>query len=319
MNPVRVGFVMDPISTINPKKDTTLALMLEAQSRGWLIFYMELKDLYLQNAEAKAIMHKIVVSNDPENWFEIKNSEYKSLGDLEFLFMRKDPPFDMEYIMATYILDKAAAKGVKVINDPRGLRDANEKVFTAWFPKCCPPGLLTRSKSSILGFLEEHQKIVIKPTCKMGGKSVFILVKSDPNVNVIIEEVTKNEEVFVQVQKYISAITETGDKRILLINGEPVDYGLTRIPSKDDHRGNLAAGATGKGFRLTEHDRWICSQIGPTLVKKGLLFVGIDVIGDYLTEINVTSPTCVREIDKEFDLNISAILLDFLKNNLNSR
>ncbi len=319
MNPVRIGFVMDPISTINPKKDTTLAIMLEAQSRGWLIFYMELKDLFLENGEAKAVMHTIIVYDDLENWFEIRSSEYKSLGDMDLLFMRKDPPFDMEYIMATYILEQAARQGVKVINDPQGLRDANEKVFTAWFPQCCPPGLLTRSKSAILDFLVKHQKIVIKPTCKMGGKSVFLLVKNDPNVNVIIEEVTKNEQVYVQVQKYIPEISETGDKRILLINGEPVEYALTRIPSKDDHRGNLAVGAKGKGFKLTENDRWICSQIGPTLVKKGLLFVGIDVIGDYLTEINVTSPTCVREIDKEFNINISAILLDFLNNNLNSK
>ncbi len=318
MNPVRIGFVMDPIISINPKKDTTLAIMLEAQSRGWSIVYMELKDLFLENGAAKAKMHSVHVKDDSKNWFEIKGSETGNLGDLDFLFMRKDPPFDIEYIMATYILEKAEAQGAMVINKPQGLRDANEKVFTSWFPQCCPESLLTRSGNLILDFLEKHQKIVIKPTCKMGGKSIFVLIKGDPNVNVIIEEVTKNGEEYVQVQKYISEISTTGDKRIILIDGEPVEYGLARFPSKGDHRGNLAAGGSGRGFKLSEKDRWICKEIGPGLVKKGLLFAGIDVIGDYLTEINVTSPTCIQEINKEFNINIAGRLLDCVVKKLNS-
>lgn len=315
MNSVKIGFVMDPIQFINPKKDTTLAMMLEAQSRGWSIFYMQLKDLYLQDGNARAKTQEISVQDNPENWFEITETKDLNLGYFDLLFMRKDPPFDMEYILATYILEKAEEQGAKVVNNPQGLRDANEKVFTSWFPQCCPPSLLTRSRPLILEFLEKHQKAVIKPTCKMGGQSIFILTKGDPNVPVIMEEVSKNGEEFVQVQKYISEISETGDKRIILINGVPVEYGLARFPSRGDHRGNLAAGATGKGFKLTKNDRWICSEIGPKLVEKGLLFVGIDVIGNYLTEINVTSPTCIKEIDKEFDINIAARLLDFLIKN----
>ncbi len=317
MNPVKIGFIMDPIHLINPKKDTTLAMMVEAQSRGWQIFYMQLKDLYLQDGTARAEVQQISVEDNPENWFSTGGSKDLDLGYFDFLFMRKDPPFDMEYILATYILEKAQEQGAQVVNNPRGLRDANEKVFTAWFPQCCPASLLTRSRSLILAFLEKHQKAVIKPTCKMGGKSIFILTKGDPNVPVIIEEVSKNGEEFVQVQKYISEISETGDKRIILINGEPVEYGLARFPSKNDHRGNLASGGTGKGFKLSKNDLWICSEIGPKLVEKGLLFVGIDVIGNYLTEINVTSPTCIKEIDKAFDIKIASRLLDFLTKKLN--
>lgn len=316
MNPISIGFVMDPIESINPKKDTTLAIMIEAQSRGWPVFYMQLNDLYLENDIAKAEMHAVRVQEGPKNWFEITESKNLNLGDLDFIFMRKDPPFDMEYIMATYILEKAEKQGAMVINNPKSLRDANEKVFTSEFPQCCPPSLLTRKKTAILEFLHKHDKLVIKPTCKMGGKSVFILYKNDPNLKVIIEEVTQNEQVFVQVQKFIPEISETGDKRILLINGKPIEYSLARFPSKNDHRGNLAAGASGKGFRLTDRDRWLCSQIAPILMEKGLYFVGIDVIGDFITEINVTSPTCVREIDKEYKIGIPAKLLDFLTQNL---
>jgi len=223
--------------------------------------------------------------------------------------MRKDPPFDIEYIMSTYILEKAAAEGVLVVNNPQSLRDVNEKVFTIWFPQCCPPSILTRSKSLIKAFLNEHGKIVVKPTHKMGGQSVFVIEQGDPNTHVIIEEVTQSGAKYVQAQKYIPEITTKGDKRILLIDGLPVHCGIARIPGDEDHRGNLAAGATAQGFTLSERDHWICHQIGPVLKERGLLFVGIDVIGDYLTEINVTSPTGIREIKTIFNVDIAKLFL----------
>ncbi|NCD72473.1 glutathione synthase [Mucilaginibacter agri] len=319
MKQVRIGIVMDPISSINFQKDTTLVFMLEAQSRGWQIEYMELADLCLHNGRAEARMRKLKVFEDPNNWFEFVGESSGALGDLDLILMRKDPPFDIEYIMATYILEKAEIEGALVFNKPQALRDVNEKVFTSWFPQCCPPSILTRSKNAIKKFLDAHGKIVIKPTNKMGGQSIFVITKGDPNTNVIIEEMTQSETRFIQAQAYIPEIETVGDKRILLINGIPIDHGIARIPNSDDHRGNLAAGARARGFSLTDRDLWICSQIGPTLRERGLLFVGIDVIGDYLTEINVTSPTCVREIDKFFDTNISSLLFDKLSDLVEER
>ena len=273
---------------------------------------MTLADLYLNNGHAEGLMRKVKVFNDPDHWFEIESEEHLPLGDLDYILMRKDPPFDIEYIMATYILEQAEVEGAVVINKPQSLRDANEKVFTAWFPQCCPPSLLTRSKAAIKSFLDEHGKIVIKPTGKMGGQSIFVISKGDPNTNVIIEDITQRGNIFVQVQSYIPEIETIGDKRILLINGIPVDHGIARIPTHGDHRGNLATGAQAKGFALTERDKWICNQLAPTLKEKGLYFVGIDVIGDYLTEINVTSPTGVREIEKIFHINVPAMFFDAL-------
>lgn len=257
-------------------------------------------------------MHKVKVSEDPKHWFENLGEEYGPLGELDFILMRKDPPFDIEYIMATYILERAQEEGAMVLNEPRSLRDVNEKVFTAWVPQCCPPGLLTRSKSAIHSFLDAHQKIVLKPTGRMGGQSIFVISKGDPNANVIIEEMTQFGNRYVQAQKYIPEITTIGDKRILLINGNPVEYGITRIPGPGDHRGNLAVGAEAKGFTLTDRDRWICDQLKPILVERGLFFVGIDVIGDYMTEINVTSPTGIREINKFGNLDVAALVFDEL-------
>ncbi|HEU4574730.1 MAG TPA: glutathione synthase [Chitinophagaceae bacterium] len=310
MRTPRIGIVMDPISCIHPQKDTTLAFMLEAQARGWQIAYMELADLFLQDGRSAALMRQLKVCNDTKNWFEITGEEYGSLGDLDVILMRKDPPFDIEFIMATYILERAEAEGALVINKPRSLRDINEKVFTAWFPQCCPSSLLTRSKTAIKAFLDTHKKIVVKPTHKMGGQSVFVIASGDPNTNVIIEEITQMGTRYCQVQAYIPEIETQGDKRILLIDGVPVNQGIARIPGGGDHRGNLAAGATAKGFTLTERDHWICQQIGPTLRERGIMFAGIDVIGDYLTEINVTSPTGIREIDKWFHTNIAAAFFD---------
>lgn len=319
MRPIRIGIVMDPIASIQPKKDTTLAFMLEAQSRGWQIAQMTLNDLYLNNGQAEGYLRYLLLTNDSEHWFEIEREVYEPLHTLDIILMRKDPPFDMEYVMATYVLERAEYQGVLVVNKPRSLRDVNEKVFTSWFPQCCAPALLTRSKNAVKKFLESHQKIVVKPTDKMGGQSVFIIEKGDPNTNVILEEVTHFESKFIQVQAYIPEIEQGGDKRILLIDGSPVQQGVARIPSGGDHRGNLVAGAHAKGFELSERDRWICSEIGPVLKEKGLLFVGIDIIGDYLTEINVTSPTGVREIDALFDISVSSMFFDTLLKLLDGR
>ena len=312
MKPKRIGIVMDPIESIKPEKDTSLALMLEAQSRGWQVEYMTVGDLCLNNGRAEGFMRRLKLRDDPNNWYEFADENYAPLSELDVILMRKDPPFDMEYIMATYILERAAEAGVTVVNSPQALRNVNEKVYTAWFPQCCPPGLLTRSKQAIIEFIKTHSKIVIKPTCKMGGQSVFIISEGDPNTAVIIEEVTKYGTCFVQVQQYIPEIAQTGDKRILLIDGTPVEQGIARIPAAGDHRGNMAVGALPKGFTLTDRDRWICAQIGPTLRAQKLFFVGIDVIGDYMTEINVTSPTGVREIEKIFGINVPSLFFDAL-------
>ena len=312
MKPIRIGIVMDPIESINTKKDTSFAFMLEAQSRGWRVAYLTMGDLFLSNGRAEGYMRYLKVFDDPNHWFDVIGEEYGPLGELDFILMRKDPPFDIEYIMASYILERAEIEGAIVVNRPGSLRDVNEKVFTAWFPQCCPPGLLTRSKNAVQQFLGIHKKIVVKPTDKMGGQSIFVISKGDPNTNVILEEVSQSGTHYMLAQAYIPEIEHLGDKRILLIDGIPIEHGIARIPDGGDHRGNLAAGAQAKGFTLTDRDRWICEQIGPTLRDRGLLFVGIDVIGNYLTEINVTSPTGVREIDKLFNINVSARLFDEL-------
>ncbi|MBN7813667.1 glutathione synthase [Algoriphagus sp. H41] len=316
MKQKRLGIVMDPIQSINPKKDTSLALLLEAQTRGWQIEYMELNDLSLRDGRTEARMRKLRVADDPNFWFDIEKLTFGNLAELDLILMRKDPPFDIEYIMATYILERAEAEGVMVVNSPQGLRDANEKVFTAWFPQCCPPSLLSRSTGALREFLEHHHKIVVKPTSKMGGQSIFVISEGDPNTNVILEEMTHRESVYVQAQAYIPEIAEKGDKRIFLIDGIPLEYGIARIPGGDDHRGNLAVGARAEGFELGEREQWICAQIGPELKERGLLFVGIDVIGDYLTEINVTSPTGAREIEKIFQVSAAARLFDVLEERL---
>jgi glutathione synthase len=317
MKPIKIGFVMDRIETINPKKDTTLAFMLEAQSRGWELVYLTLEDLILNNDNAEGLFRFIKVFHDLDKWYEVLKQTMSPLKSLDIIFMRKDPPFDIEYIMATYILEHAQKEGVLLINNPRSLRDANEKVFTSNFPQCCPPSVLTRSKEVIKNFIELHQKIVLKPTDKMGGQSIFVISKNDPNTNVIIEEMTRFGSKYVQAQAYIPEIIH-GDKRILLINGVPISKGISRIPQNNDHRGNMAAGAMVQGFELTERDLWICHQLSDELKSRGLFFVGIDIIGDYLTEINVTSPTGVLEIDRIFNLNCSSLVFDALEKLHNS-
>ena len=253
-------------------------------------------------------MLRLRVFDDPQHWFDLGEKVTRPITDVEAILMRKDPPFDMEYIYSTYLLEQAQANGVLIINDPQSLRDANEKVFTAWFPQCCPPTLVTRQKHLIKDFQQTHGDIILKPLDGMGGASIFRINQGDPNFSVIVETLSEHGKRSVMAQKYLPAIKD-GDKRILLINGEPVPYALARIPAEGETRGNLAAGGRAEGRPLTDRDRWICEQVGPKLREKGLIFVGLDVIGDYLTEINVTSPTCIRELDRQFGINIGADLM----------
>ena len=309
---VKIGVVMDPIGSIAVKKDTTLAMMLAAQRRGWELSYMELGDLFVRDGAAHARMRPIEVRDDAGDWFTLGEARTGALATLDVILMRKDPPFDMEFVYSTYILERAEAAGVLVVNKPQSLRDANEKMFTAWFPQCCPPTLVTREHARMGEFLDEHRDIVVKPLDGMGGKSIFRVHADDPNVNVIFETLTAQEARYAMCQRYVPEIRE-GDKRVLLIEGEPIEYALARIPSAGDARGNLAAGAQGVGIEITDRMRDIAREVGPTLREKGLLFVGLDVIGDYLTEINVTSPTCVREIDAAFGVDVAGRLMDAIE------
>jgi glutathione synthase len=305
--------VMDPIGRINIKKDTSFAMLLEAQARGWELHYMELDDLYMRNGRAFARTRKLDVRRDALQWHSFGEEHCIALDELDVILMRKDPPFNQEYIYATYLLERAEELGARVINKPQSLRDANEKLYTAWFPHCCAETLVARDARRIRDFLEEQREIILKPLDGMGGASIFHLRLGDPNLSVVLEVMTRHNSRFVMAQRYLPEIVD-GDKRILLINGEPVPYCLARIPQRGETRGNLAAGGSAEGRELTARDRWIAAQVGPTLREKGLIFVGLDVIGDYLTEINVTSPTCVQELDRQFGLNISASLMDYIEN-----
>ncbi len=300
---------MDPIGSIAFHKDSTLAMLLEAQARGWELHYMEQADLFLRDGEARARRRRLRVFADPARWFEFGAESTAPLAALDVILMRKDPPFDMQYVYTTYLLERAEAAGVLVVNKPQSLRDCNEKLFTAWFPQCTPPTLVTRDAARIRDFLAEHGDIILKPLGAMGGASVFRLRAGDPNVNVAIETLTRDATEYAMAQRFIPEIA-SGDKRILLVDGEPVAYALARVPAPGETRGNLAAGGRGVGVPLSERDRWICGQVGPVLRERGLLFVGLDVIGAWLTEINVTSPTCVRELDALYGLNIGGRLLD---------
>lgn len=308
---IKLGMVMDPISRINIKKDTSFAMLLEAQARSWELHYIELGDLYLRNGVAFAKTRTLSVKRDANQWFQFTGEQYIPLSELDVILMRKDPPFDQEFLYATYLLEQAEHAGVLVVNKPQSLRDANEKLFTAWFPQCCTETLVTRDSRRIKAFLLELGDIIIKPLDGMGGTSIFHVREGDPNLSVILEIMTQHNTQTVMAQKYLPQIKD-GDKRILVVNGEPVPYCLARIPAQGESRGNLAAGGTGEGRPLTERDWWIAKQVGPALRDKGLLFVGLDVIGDTLTEINVTSPTCVQELDKQFGINISGLLLDVI-------
>lgn len=310
-----IGVVMDPIAHITYYKDTTLALLLAAQERDCSLHYMEQSDLYLLQGEARASMRSLNVANDANEWFSLGASEDKPLADLDVILMRKDPPFDNEFIYSTYILEAAQKQGTLIVNDPRSLRDCNEKVFATQFPHCCPPVLVSRNSVKLREFHQQHNDVIFKPLDGMGGSRIFRCKQDDPNLGVILETLTEMGTQTIMAQRYIPEIS-AGDKRILVIDGEPVPYCLARIPAKGETRGNLAAGGTGVAQPLTEQDYWIVSQVAPTLKEKGLIFVGLDVIGNYLTEINVTSPTCARELDKAYNTQIGARLMDAIERRL---
>ena len=311
-NSLRVGVVMDSIESITPKKDSSLAMLLEAERRGAELHYLQQADLKLLAGEALGRSQLLNVHDDLSDWFALGSEQEIRLGELDVILMRKDPPFDMEYIYSTYILERAENAGALIVNRPQSLRDMNEKAYTAWFAECAPVTMVTRSMSDMKAFLQEHGRIVVKPLEGMGGKSIFIIAAGEQNANVIFETLTDYGNRYAMAQVFIPEIS-AGDKRILLIDGDPIPYALARIPSADDFRGNLVMGAFGKGLELSERDRWICAQVGPVLKERGVIFAGIDVIGDYLTEINVTSPTGIRELDSAFDLNIAGTLFDAIE------
>jgi glutathione synthase len=312
----RIGVVMDPIGAIAYAKDSTLAMLLAAQARGFALSYLELRDLSLRDGIAFGRARPLTVRADPQGWFTLGEAVVEPLGGLGCILMRKDPPFDTEYIYSTYILERAEAQGALVVNSPRGLRDMNEKVYTAWFPQCCAPTVVSRDMGEMAAFLREHGRIVVKPLEGMGGRSIFVLGSSDPNARVVFETLTSYGTRYAIVQRYLPDIATSGDSRVLLIDGEPVPYALARMPSAEDHRGNLAAGAKGVGRPLNDRDRWLAAQIGPTMAARGMLLVGLDVIGGFVTEINVTSPTGIRELDKQFDTRIGDLMIAAIEQRL---
>jgi len=313
--PLKIGIVMDPIDAIVPKKDSSFAMLLEAARRDAEVHYFEQRDLCLLSGKALGHSRRLHVQDNHDAWFDLADPQEIELGELDAILMRKDPPFDMEYVYTTYILDRTKLAGTLIVNDPQALRDMNEKAYTAWFPDCTPLTLITRSMGEMKAFLAEHDRVVVKPLDGMGGRSIFVVRKGDNNANVIFETLTDYGQRFAMAQVYIPEI-EHGDKRILLINGEPVPHALARIPSGDDNRGNIVAGAVAKGQDLSARDRQICDQVGPVLRDAGVLLAGIDVIGDYLTEVNVTSPTGIRELDRQFDINIAGMLFDAIEDRL---
>lgn len=315
---VTLGVVMDPIGQIKAYKDTSLALLLAAKEAGWNLYYLEMQDLYLDNHVAMGSMRELEVFDDEQNWYALGSESKTPLGDLDAIIMRKDPPFDSAFLHSTYILEAANQQGCLVINNPRSLRDCNEKLFATQFPQCCPPLRVSNNANHLREFYGIHQDVIFKPLDGMGGTGIFRCKPNDPNIGVILEVLTEQGENYIMAQKFIPEITN-GDKRILVVNGEAVPYALARVPAKGETRGNLAAGGSGRPQPLSERDYWIVSQVAPTLVEKGLLFVGLDVIGDYLTEINVTSPTCAREIDAAYDTAIGARLIYAISQTLNSK
>lgn len=316
---LRLGLVMDPLHTLKPKKDTTLLLMQAAQKRGWQVIVFEQGDLWLDQGLPMGLGRPVRVHEQAHqmsaDWYQAGPAERLQLDGLDAILMRVDPPFDGEYIYSTYILEAAETRGALVLNKPQSLRDCNEKVFATRFPQCCPPVLVARNNTLLRDFHAQHQDVIFKPLDGMGGAGIFRVGPQDPNLGVILETLTRHGRETIMAQRYLPAIKD-GDKRILVIDGEPLPYCLARIPSKGETRGNLAAGGTGRAQPLSERDRWIVSQVAPTLVEKGLLFVGLDVIGDYLTEINVTSPTCAREIDSAYGTDAGGLLMDAIARRL---
>lgn len=315
---VRLGVIMDPIDQISFEKDSSLAMLLAAQARGWTLFYMEPQDLYQHMGEARGRMRPLKVFNDPNSWFELGDELDEPLDHLNVILMRKDPPFDSEFLYSTYLLEQAEAAGSLVVNRAQSLRDCNEKLFATLFPQCTPDTIVSRRADILREFASTHGDVILKPLDGMGGSSVFRHLKGDPNLSVILETLTNHGTQQIMAQQFLPAISE-GDKRILMIDGEPVPYSLARIPAHGETRGNLAAGGRGVAQPLTDKDRWIAEQVGPELRKRGLLFVGLDVIGEHLTEINVTSPTCIREIDAAYDTKIGDQLMDAIAKKLKDK
>lgn len=313
---------MDPIGAINILKDSTFAMLLAAQQRGWTLYYLEIADLFLAQERPQGRMRQLEVEDDPAGWFQLGAPEVQDLAQLDVLLMRKDPPFDMEYVYATYLLELAETAGCLVVNAPRTLRDANEKAFTAHFPQCCPPLTITRDADVLRAFLGEQGEIILKPLDGMGGRSIFRLAQGDPNTSVIIETLIGASrgpgQRFCMAQRFLPEITD-GDKRVLIVDGVPVPYVLARIPAAGESRGNLAAGARAEVRPINERERWIAAQVAPTLQSRGVLFAGLDVIGDWLTEINITSPTCIREIDRAHDTHIAEDLMEAIETRLGAR
>ncbi|ALO34158.1 glutathione synthetase [Colwellia sp. MT41] len=313
---IKLGVVMDPISQVKVAKDSTMAMMFEAQKRGYELYYMEMKDLYLEQGQCRATTHRIKVFDDSEHWYELSDPQDIAVSELDVVLMRKDPPFDTEFIYATYMLERAEVEGTLIVNKPQSLRDCNEKLFTAWFSDYTPKTLVTRSSKKIREFHQTQKDIIIKPLDGMGGASIFRIKADDVNIGVIIETLTNHGEQYAMVQEFLPAIAD-GDKRILIVNGEPMPYCLARIPAKGETRGNLAVGGRGVAQPLSVSDKAIADAIAPELKRRGLLFVGLDVIGDKITEINVTSPTCIREIEAAYPINISGKLMDAIEDNIN--
>lgn len=315
---IKLAILMDPIESIHIEKDTTFAIGLAAQAAGWELFYFTQENLYVQQAKAFATIRSLKLKDDPKSWFELGEPQDQPLANFDVVLMRKDPPFNLRYIYTTYMLELAEQAGVLIVNKPQSLRDANEKCFTTQFPQCCPPTLITQNADQIRAFYREHQDIILKPLEGMGGRSVFRVQAGDPNLQVIIESLTQSEQMPIMAQAFIPEIATMGDKRILMIDGLPVPYALARIPNSIEGRGNMVRGAKGVGVPLTERDRCIAAEVGPVLKQKGLLFVGLDVIGEFLTEINVTSPTCIREIERAFQIDIAQDVVAAIAQSLSS-
>jgi len=317
----KIAILMDPITQINIKKDSSFAMLIEAQSRQHELYYLEQSDLVLKEGQVFANLRQLsvewVTEQHNNNWFELQPENLVPITEMDVVLMRKDPPFDMEFVYTTYLLEMAQQAGVLIVNNPQSLRDCNEKLFAAQFPQCCTDMLVSSKESEFRAFLNEHKDIILKPLDGMGGSSIFRVKQSDPNIGVIIETLTLMQTRTAMAQKFIPEIKH-GDKRILMIDGEPIPYCLARIPAEGETRGNLAAGGRGEAQPLSKRDFWIAEQIGPVLKEKGLIFVGIDVIGDYITEINVTSPTCIKEIDAAYDTNIAGTLFDAIEKRLNA-
>ena len=305
-----LAVLMDPLETIKPAKDSTIAMLAAAARRGCETWYFTQADLSARDGRAMARLRPIEIAGQGKDWHRTGEPVVRPLAGIDAVLMRKDPPFDTEYIYTTYLLERAEAEGVLVVNRPQGLRDMNEKVYTAWFPNCCAPTLITRDMDAMQAFLAEQDRIVCKPLESMGGRSIFVIGTGDKNARVVFETLTDYGRRFAMVQRYLPEIAETGDARILLVDGEPVPHVLARMPGPGDHRGNLAAGAKGVSRPLSDRDRWLCSRIGPVMRERGMLFVGLDVIGGFVTEINVTSPTGIRELEAAHGHDIAGLLID---------